>query len=593
MTEKTITQALQEILSNSQEDIQKTVLKEIKESLISDISYKIRDEVTSATGEFVKTLRPEIQKILKDNKDEILKDVLVLSSDDMEGRAPGTSGENRAAAYIEAQFKANGLYSVNGSYLQKFNLVGTKKRSAKSNLNITFKNKSLKYESDKTLTYWSTSQKEIIDIKDAPLLFVGYGVEAPEHDRDDYKGVDVKGKVLLFLNNDPPVEEDGEVLFKGATRTYYGRWTYKFEQAMKKGAAGAFMIHTIKSASYPFSVIGNKGATEEFDIDLAGSGYQVDLLSWVDSTTSEVIAKSLGTNLAGLFDLAKKRSFKPLDTGYRITSHIETDIRKVETKNIMGIIPGSDPILKDQVLVFSAHYDHLGVVESVEGDDKIYNGAWDNGLGTSCLINMAKAYSSLSVKPKRSILFLACAAEESGSLGSQWFANNPPFEQNKLVANFNIDMPQIFGITSDISAIGLNMNSLGQTLKVVVKEFSVTTAEGETKPVTVLGDQNPNAGIFYRSDQVNFAKIGVPALYLNPGKNFVNEPSVDIAQYKKSHYHQVADEVDEAWDLSGCERDMKIIFRTALQVANDGEMPRWNAGNEFEEEWKILHGISE
>ncbi len=527
------------------------------------------------------------------NKDEILNDVLVLSADNMEGRAPGTAGENKAALYIQSKFEANGLQPVNGSYFQKFNLVGTKKNAEKSSLKITRNGKELAYTSDKTLTYWSSSQKQTVDIKDASLLFVGYGVEAPEHKWDDFKGVNVAGKVLLFLNNDPPVIENNVELFKGEARTYYGRWTYKFEQAMKKGAAGAIMIHTTPSASYGFSVIGNSGSKEQFAIDLAGSGYQVDLLSWMDEATSNEIAKAMGTNLQGLFEMGKKRDFKPIDTGYKVTAHIETAIRKVETKNVMGILPGSDPLLKEQVIVFSAHYDHLGVVENLEGDDKIYNGAWDNALGTSCLINMSKAFISLREKPKRSLLFLACAAEESGSLGSRWFANNPPFKQNRMVANFNIDMPQIFGITSDISVIGLNMSSLGQTLNNVIKGFTIADSSGATQPVIALGDQNPNAGSFYRSDQVNFAKIGVPALYLNPGKKYISAISVDPQEYKKTHYHQVEDEVNDAWNLDGCERDMKIIFRTALTVANESDMPRWNAGNEFEEEWRILHGMKD
>lgn len=527
------------------------------------------------------------------SKDKILEDVLILSADDMQGRAPGTKGEVMAAEYIQSRFKINGLQAVNGSYFQNFNMVGTKKIAEKSSLTIVKKGKELGYQSDKTLTYWSTSQKEVVDINDAPIMFVGYGVEAPEHDWDDFKAIDVKGKVLLFLNNDPPITEDGIELFKGEARTYYGRWTYKFEQAMNKGAAGAIMIHTTPSASYSFGVIGNEGATEQFALDLAGSGYQVDFLCWMDEATASEIAKSMGTDLAGLFEMGKQRNFKPIDTGFRLTSHLETEIRKVETRNVMGILPGSDPELKDQIIVFSAHYDHLGVVESVEGDDKIYNGAWDNALGTSSLITMAQAYASLAEKPKRSLLFLACAAEESGSLGSKWFASNPPFKQSQMVANFNIDMPQIFGVTSDISVIGLEMSSLGMTLNEVLKDFTVNTSSGETLPVIALGDQNPNAGSFYRSDQVNFAKIGVPALYLNPGKQFIKQLAVDPNEYRKLHYHQVIDQVDEAWELSGCERDMKIIFRTALKVANAAEMPRWNRGNEFEDEWKSLHGLKD
>jgi Zn-dependent M28 family amino/carboxypeptidase len=527
------------------------------------------------------------------NKDIIMKDVLILSADDMEGRAPGSEGEKKAAQYIAKRFQENGLQGVDGSYFQKFNLVGTKKNPQKSTLKITFKGKELSFISDSTLTYWSSSQKEIVDIIEAPLIFAGYGVQAPEHDWDDFKDVDVNGKVLLFLNNDPPVEENGVALFKGEARTYYGRWTYKFEQAMQKGAAGAIMIHTTPSASYPFSVIGNEGATEQFAIDLPNSGYQVDLLSWMDESMAEKLAKAMGTNLNGLFEMGKRRDFKPVDTGFKINAHIETDIRKIETQNVMGLIPGNDPVLKDEVLVYSAHYDHIGVVQSLEGDDKIYNGAWDNALGTSCIISIGKAFSSLTQKPARSVLFLATAAEESGSLGSKWFVSNPPFEKNRLIANFNIDMPQIFGITSDISAIGLNMNMLGDALREIIDQSYVLDSNGDSIALEVFGDQNPNAGSFYRSDQVNFAKAGIPALYFNPGKKFIAEPATDVRTYYQTHYHQVIDEVNEVWDLSGCERDMRLIFKTALKVANLPEKPRWNAGNEFEDEWKKLHGLNE
>ncbi len=544
--------------------------------------------ILTACGETGVSESEALQKIAQE---KILQDVQALSADNMEGRAPGTMGEEKAASYIAGRFKANGLAPIAGSYFQPVKLVGSKKTADKSSLYIQNNTGELKYFSDSTLTYWSTSQKEIVEVRDAPLLFVGYGVEAPEHNWDDFKGVDLKGKVLLFLNNDPPATENGAALFKGEARTYYGRWTYKFEQAMQRGAAGAFMIHTVPSASYPFSVVGHEGAEEQFALDLPGSGYQVDLLGWLDEPTSNQMAQAMGTNLDGLFAMALAREFKPVDTGYKVTAHIETAIRRIETKNVMGMLEGSDPELKLQVLVFSAHYDHLGKNENLPGPDKIYNGAWDNALGTSCIINMAEAFAALADRPQRSLLFLACAAEESGSLGSKWFADSPPFERRRLAANFNIDMPQIFGVTSDVAAIGVDMSTLGEALKSVAQQYTVAS-NGSTAAVEVTGDPNPNAGSFYRSDQVNFAKAGVPALYINPGKKFVRPPAVDTEAYHDTHYHQLIDVVDEAWDLSGCERDLHILFQTALKVANDPEMPRWTPGNEFEEEWKKLHGLA-
>ncbi|MDZ7268636.1 MAG: M28 family peptidase [candidate division KSB1 bacterium] len=524
------------------------------------------------------------------SKDEILADTRALSADDMEGRAPGTPGGEKAAAYLATRFKQVGLAPVNGSYFQSVRLVGMKKDAARSTLSLSHPTGELDYISDSTLTYWSSAQKPVVDLHQAPLLFVGYGVEAPEHDWDDFKGAPVAGKVLLFLNNDPPVTENGMALFQGETRTYYGRWTYKFEQAMKHGAAGAFMIHTTESASYGFNVVQHSGAEEHFALDLPNSGHQVDLLGWLDQATAERIAQLMGTTLAGLFAQAASRAFKPVDTGVRVSAHLETTIRKVETKNVIGMLEGSDPQLKEQVIVFSAHYDHLGRNDDLPGVDKIYNGAWDNAVGTAGLIHLGRAFAALSPRPRRSLLMLACAAEESGLLGSQWFTANPPFALARFVANFNVDMPQIFGLTSDIAAIGLDMSTLGEALRTAASQYTVVDSTGQSQPLTVRGDPDPNAGSFYRSDQVNFAKAGIPALYLNPGKQYLRPPAVDPRAYHDAHYHRVEDEVNDLWDLSGCERDVRVFFAAALKVANAAEQPRWVPGSEFEEEWKALYG---
>lgn len=520
----------------------------------------------------------------------IMADVRSLSADNMEGRATGTAGERRAADWIESRFREIGLQPVNGSYRQSVRLVGMRRDSDASNLSIASASGALPLEDGVNVSFWSTAQQPVVQL-DAPLLFVGYGVEAPEYGWDDFKDVDVAGKVLLFLNNDPPVSEDGVDLFGGEARTYYGRWTYKFEQAMKHGAAGALMVHTTPSASYPFSVVQHSGSRESFALDLPGAGYQVPVVGWLDENLSAEIAAALGTDLEGLFEMAAARDFAPVETGYQVTGTVTTNVRQMSTENVLGMLPGSDPELADQVIVFSAHYDHLGYDPSLEGPDKTFNGAWDNATGVAAISALADAFA-IGEAPRRSLLFLACAAEESGSLGSAWFVADPPFALSRLAANFNIDMPQIFGVTSDLAAIGVDTNSLGATLRDVAGEFTVAL-DGRDVAVRVTGDPNPSAGSFYRSDQVNFAKAGIPALFMNPGADFIDELGFDPVAYEADHYHQVTDEVTAEWDFSGMVRDLEIIMATVRRVDANEELPRWNAGNEFETAWRQLHGVEE
>ncbi len=509
----------------------------------------------------------------------ILADVLVLSDDAMGGRGTGTEGEAMAAAHIESRFKEVGLVPLNGSYRQEFELVGTQKVAERSTLAITGPAGALDLRPTENVSYWSSTQKPSVDVADAPLVFVGYGVSAPEYGWDDYKEQDMTGKVLLFLNDDPPIIEDGVELFGGEARTYYGRWTYKYEQAMRMGAAGAIVIHTTPSASYPWSVVQFNGREEHFALDLEGTGYKVDLLGWLDVETSGIVAEAMGTDVDGLFAMAANRDFAPVDTGFTVDAHIETAVRRSPTANVVGLLVGSDPELEEQVIVFSAHYDHLGTNPDLEGD-QVWNGAWDNAAGTASIIQLARAFAASEPRPRRSILFLACAAEEKGSLGSKWFVARPPFEQRRLVANFNVDMPQIFGPTRDLAAIGDDTNTLGKTLHEVASE----------QGVVITGDPRPRAGSFYRSDQVNFAKAGIPALFVLPGSDFDPPLAFDPSAYREAHYHQPSDEVREEWNLAGAERDMRLLFVAASRVANASEMPTWVPGNEFEEAWKALHG---
>jgi Zn-dependent M28 family amino/carboxypeptidase len=503
----------------------------------------------------------------------ILADVEALSADEMEGRAPGTPGAERAANYIADRYEQIGLESFGDSYLLPVELTGLKKDVENSSLTISGPDGALALENDENVTFWSTAEKSVVDLEDVPVVFVGYGVQAPEHGWDDLKEQDVSGKVLLFLNNDPQLEEDGEALFGGEARTYYGRWTYKFEQADKLGAAGAIIVHTMESASYQFSVIGNTGSRRVWQ-----RTYNLDLLSWLDEGMSGALAASMGTTVPGLFEMANRRNFEPVDTGYRVTAHVETAIEKIEDANVAGFVRGHDLDLADEYLVFTAHHDHLGLDPNPEGDDNIFNGALDNALGVGGMLAAAEA--AVAAPPRRSMIFVAATAEEGGLLGSSAFVENPPVPLDQIVGNFNIDSPQSFGITHDVGAIGVEMSSLGAT-------FAEIAAEQGYRAV---GDPNPNAGSFYRSDQVNFAKAGIPALYLQRGKEFVTPLDFDAEKLRLENYHQVTDEILPEWDLSGVERDVRILYETALRAANADEQPRWVAGHEFEEEWRKLYG---
>lgn len=507
--------------------------------------------------------------------DGILADVEVLSADSMDGRAPGTAGEARAIAYITERFRQIGLEPVAEDFLLPVELVGMRKNADRSSITIRGLGGEVALAQDENFTFWSTTEEPVVELPDVPIVFVGYGVEAPEHDWDDFKGEDMSGKVLLFLNDDPPVVEDGEELFGGPIRTYYGRWTYKFEQAQKHGAAGAIVIHTDESASYGFSVIGNTGSRQIWQRD-----YKVPMLAWMDSTRSEEVARGLGTDLGGLFEMAARRDFRPVDTGFRVDARIETEFERVQAHNVAGVLRGGDPDLADEFLVFTAHHDHLGMNPDLPGEDKVYNGALDNALGVAAILAAADAFAAAEPRPRRSVMFVSVTAEEGGLLGSGAFVQSPPVPRSSIVANFNVDSPQPFGVTHDLAAIGIDMSTLGDVLAQVAREHGLRPE----------GDPNPAAGSFYRSDQVSFAKAGIPALYLQAGRDYVDPLGFDPQAFRLQHYHQVSDEIHPEWDLAGVERDMRVLFEAALRVANQDEQPRWTPGHEFETAWKELYG---
>ena len=505
--------------------------------------------------------------------DQIAAHVRFLSDDLLGGRAPGTHGDQVARQYIATQFALLGLQpvAVDGSYFQRFDILGIRSDVPKTMIIRAANDQSL------SLNYWDDfiaftgAQDSISQVNDAEIVFIGYGIEAPEQKWNDYKDVDVRGKILLMMNNDPAGDPK---LFAGNRRLYYGRWTYKYEIAAEKGAVGAIIIHTQPSAGYPFQVVQTSWSGQRFEVQ-SGQGPALQLKAWTTEEASQKIATLAGKNLEVLRAAAEKRNFRPVPLGVSLRFTLRSDIRRLQTANVLGRLPGSDPTLSKEVVVYSAHHDHLGTGKAVDGDS-IYNGAVDNASGISLLLSIAHAFTKLPQKPKRSILFAAVAAEESGLLGSQYFCEHPPVPSKLMAANLNIDGMNIWGRTRDIGVIDLGKSSLDK----VVSEISAYQKR------TVKGDQFPDRGFFYRSDQFNFAKIGVPAIYFDNGTEFAGRSpgwgKEQIEKWEATDYHQPSDEYNPTWDLSGAVLDAQLEFLVGLRVANAATMPIWNPGDEFE-----------
>ena len=499
-----------------------------------------------------------------------------LASDLLEGRGPSTRGDRLALEYVASQMEALGLEPAapGGGWIQKVPLVAITPKVPEQ---MTFsgpggKQASFRYKED--FMAFPGVQKPEASVADAELVFVGYGIVAPEYGWDDYKGVDVRGKILVMMNNDP---EDDPKLFAGKTRLWYGRWDYKYEIAGKRGAAGAIIIHTTPSAGYDWNVIQSSWAGERYELPDEGAP-RVTLKGWTTDAASKKIAALGGQDLDRLRAAAQRKDFRPVPLGVKLSFALSNAIRSVESGNALGRIPGSDPSLSKQVVLYTAHHDHLGKKEegAKPGEDVIYNGARDNASGVAALLAIAGAYRHLPRAPRRSILFASVTAEEQGLLGSEYLAKHPPVPAGDIAANINIDEVNIWGRTKDVSMVGMGKSSLDATIREILA----------TQGRTVKADPFPDKGHFYRSDQFNLAKIGVPAAYFDPGTDFVGKPAgwgaQQIDHYEKKDYHQPSDEYRDEWDLSGAVEDLQLDFYLGLKVANADAPPAWNKGDEFE-----------
>jgi Zn-dependent M28 family amino/carboxypeptidase len=532
--------------------------------------------ITNAVAQVSDTEKQAAQAI---DETTIRSHIKFLSDDLLEGRAPGTRGGQLGERYIASQFELLGLRpgakAADGSpsWYQTFDILGVTSHVPKTmTLKSGAKTLELKFWED--FIAFTGEQKPSAGVKDAEIIFVGYGIEAPEQKWDDYKGVDVRGKILLMMNNDP---SNDPKLFAGKTRLYYGRWTYKYEIAARKGAAGAIIIHTEPSAGYKFQVVQTSWTGEQFELPQSANTPAVKIKAWTTDDASKKIAQLGGKNLDELRAKAERRDFKPVALGVTLSLEMTNSIRSLKTANVVGVLPGRDPDLSKEYVVYSAHHDHLGIGTPANGDS-IYNGAVDNASGTAALLAIAKAFTQMPAeeRPRRSIMFAAVAAEESGLLGSQKFCADPPVPPGYMAANINIDGLNVFGRTKDLAIVGMGKSTMDQ----VVKEIAAWQRR------VVQGDQFPDKGFFYRSDQFNFAKIGVPATYCDAGTEVIGKPpgwgKEQIEKWESTKYHQPSDEYDDSWNLDGAVEDTQLFFLVGLKVANAEALPSWVPGDEFE-----------
>ncbi len=496
-----------------------------------------------------------------------------ISDDKYEGRGPGSNGDTLARKYLAEQMAAIGFGpgAFDGSWEQPFELIGLTS-TVPSTWNFSSGVDSL------SLNYWdefiasSGVQAEEAVIEDAEVVFVGYGIQAPEYEWNDYKDYDLKGKVLLMLNNDPDWDP---ALFEGKTRLFYGRWDYKYAKAAEQGAVGAIIIHTRPSAGYPFQVVQTSWSGEEFQLPDRGEA-RIQVASWVTEDAARRLAKFAGQDLEKLIQSAHSRDFEPVSLGLTTSMALQVAKRSVQTANVIGVLPGSDDVLKNEAVIYTAHHDHLGIGKADASGDTIYNGARDNGSGMAAVLEIGKALAMLPAKPRRSIVLAFVAAEEQGLLGSEYYAQYPTFVPGKIAVDINYDGGNIWGKTTDVSFIGLGKSSNDAIVK------SVAARQGRV----VKPDQYPDRGFFYRSDQFNFARIGVPSIYLKPGTDFIKPFEGDgespLEHYESVQYHQPSDEVDDLWDFDGMVEDTVLGFWVGLSIANADDMPVWNQGDEFE-----------
>lgn len=505
------------------------------------------------------------------NAGSFAQHIKVLASDVFEGRKPFTRGEDSTIQYLAAQFKQLGLQPGNGnSYFQEVPMVSISSKPA-SNLVIKGSGGEVSLQYLEDFVAATRRVQDQVSIRNSALVFAGYGIVAPEYNWNDYKGLDVKGKTVIVLINDPGFADS--TLFKGRTMTYYGRWTYKFEEAARQGATGVIIIHETAAASYPWKVVRSGWSNSKLYLQTADNNqHRTALEGWITQDAAKKIFQLAGIS-PDIMQKARTKGFKPVDLHLQTSLDINNTIKKSTSHNVLAVLPGAKR--PQECVVYSAHWDHFGIGEPVKGDS-IYNGAVDNATGTAGLLELATAFTRLPQKPERSVLFLSVTGEEQGLLGSEYYAAHPTFKMEKIVADINLDVLNTFGRTKDITVIGYGQSELDDyALRAARKQGRITIPES-----------NPEGGWFFRSDHFNFAKKGVPGLYIGPGTDAIGHEAgwgkEQTASYNRLRYHSPADEFDPAtWIMDGMVEDIRLLFDVGYHLSNESNFPAWKKGSEF------------
>ena len=496
----------------------------------------------------------------------------ILSSDEFEGRAPATPGGEKTQNYLADQLKALGVEpgAPNGTYFQEVPIV---EQTAERNFVLSVPGNTYKYFKDVIAVAGTEKPRTQVQ---GEVVFVGYGINAPELKWNDYAGVNVQGKWVMIMVNDPPAPADEPTLFGGPALTYYGRWTYKYEEAARQGAAGALLIHTDASATYPWQVVQSSWSGAQYSIPTPAGEKTLGIKAWITNDAAKDIARRGGKDLDKLRDAASKRGFKAVPLGIKMAATLQQKSSRKVASNVIGKVKGTND---SEAVVYTAHWDHFGKKEPQPGDkpdvDLIYNGAYDNASGCAGVLEIAKSFAKAKTKPGRSIYFVFVTGEESGLLGSGFFAANPPIPADKIAANINIDEINNRGPAKDLAMLGTERSTLGPMLEALLKERN-----------RVLGkDTHPERGYFFRSDHFPFAKAGVPALSIAEPKQFTGPNAAELLkkqeEFNDKDYHQPSDEYDSSWDFAGGVDDMKLLSQLGWRIAAQPEMPKYNEGDQF------------